>query len=101
MKNIHKITSAMDVLSSLWPYGDGPAHIVHADFNLENSSISFCLQAISKGDTYSSEDIEIDHPVYVATKSILLYLLDIPEEDRLSWAEHAHEYVWRYGVGTE
>lgn len=85
-----KVAWGIAVLRDLWPYHDGPAHIVLADFNLEDDLIQACIAGIARGDTCSSEGFPPGHPIYAATSSVLQWLLDNTSEDeRTGWySEH-------------
>lgn len=84
-----KVARALDILSDLWPYGDGPAHVVHADFNLTDNMIKACISSIDQGDTLSSEGWESDDPIYPATRAVLVWLLNsISENERTAWLEN-------------
>ncbi len=81
-----KVARGIEVLRDLWPYNDGPAHIVHADFNLTDSLIGACISSIDHGDTFSSENIPAGDPVYAATRAVLVWLLEnTTEAERTDW----------------
>lgn len=100
MDDLEKVTAAMRVFHDLWPYDDGPGHIVYGDFNLRDGDLEACISCVDAGETFSSEHDDPADPIFVATRAVLAYLLDVPEVIRLAWAEHGHEYVWGYGLGA-
>lgn len=82
-----KLAQGIDCLRDLWPYHDGPAHIVLADFNLENHFIESCIAGCAPGqDPISNSYESTDHPVYAATAAVLQWILDnTTEEERATW----------------
>lgn len=76
---------ALDVFNRLWPGDDGPGHIVYADYNLEDHHIQGCIDSIDAGDTFSHENFPAGHPVFAATRAVLVWLLAVPVEERTSW----------------
>jgi hypothetical protein len=72
----------LDVLEELWPYHDGPAHVVVADFNLEDRFLKSCIWK-DGDDTFS--DYLPGHPIFAATNAVLEWLLAIPEAERCAW----------------
>ena len=79
---------AMDVFGDLWPHDDGPGHIVYADYNLGDDSIQWCIDRIDAGETFSADDLPIEHPVFAATRAVLVWLLMVPEGERTAWKEN-------------
>lgn len=81
------LAEGIGCLQDLWPYHDGPAHIVLADFNLENHFIEACIAGCAPGqDSVSDSYDSTDHPVYAATAAVLQWILDnVPEAERLAW----------------
>ena len=86
MTKYERVAWGLGVLEDLWPHHNGPAHIVVADFNLEDHLIQACIDGIDAGKTLS--DYPVGHPIFVATRAILMWLLEIPEGERLSWLEN-------------
>lgn len=78
-----RVRWGLEVLEELWPYHDGPAHIVVADFNLEDHLILACIQGIDAGETLS--DYPVGHPIFTATRAVLEWMLTIPERERTEW----------------
>lgn len=89
-----QINDAMGVFKTLWPYDDGPGHIVYADFNMRSSDIEWCIDQIEQGSGYSDDYPDTTHPIHRATKAVLEYLLEISEEDRLTWAEDPYSRLY-------
>jgi hypothetical protein len=84
----------MHTLERLWPYHDGPAHIVVGDHNFEDVHIRWCIAQIDGGETYS--DLEPWHPRLAATKAVLEFMLTIPEDDRLEVVESGRIYAIKH-----
>jgi hypothetical protein len=91
-------TKLIEDFTDEWPRSEfGPAHIVLADWNIEDSHIKWCIMLIdvimsgdaSKLNKREKEMMEVvdwwrDHDIeeFIATKEFLLKLLEIPEEKR-------------------
>lgn len=83
-----KLAEGIAVLRSLWPFHDGPAHVVLADFNLEDVFLRSCAEECGPGHDPLSHDYDsTDHPVYAATSAVLRWILEnTTEAERLAWA---------------
>lgn len=76
-----RVAECITVFRYLWPYDDGPGHIVYGDYNLLDSDLRYCIKLCDEGDT-NSDDYPPGHPILAATKAVLLELLAIPEDER-------------------
>jgi hypothetical protein len=79
-----RVTSAIRLLQNLWPYHDGPAHIVLADFNLRDSDLQWVINEIDRGERYTDRHLPGD-AIFEATRALMRYLLVVPEEARETW----------------
>jgi hypothetical protein len=80
-----KVAEAVAVMRALWPLSDGPAHVVIADWNLDDGILRACISSSREG-LYSSDGHSAGHPIYAATTAVLQWLLDnTTESERTEW----------------
>jgi hypothetical protein len=79
---MRNIPEEIDRFTERWVAAQfGPAHIVLADYNVDDDNIEHCLACIDQydpgdyGQLHDPEELE-------ATKAFLQYLRSIPEEER-------------------
>lgn len=82
-----KLAEGLAMLARLWPNHDGPAHIVVADYNLEDHLIEACIRGCGPGENPLCNDYDsTDYPVYAATAAVLQWILDnVTEAERTVW----------------